>query len=129
MGGVKRNSFSSKRNLRSRLFTAAIEHAKLGKQFLTAQEDNFIFGAVAKPLNVLLDTANAPKRIDFLSLDVEGAEIEVLKGINHACYRFSYICIESRSKDKISKYLIEQNYSFVDQLSSHDFLFKDNTVD
>ena len=105
-----------------------LEHAKLGKQFLSEKEDNFLFGAVAKPLNNILHSANAPKRIDFLSLDVEGAEIEVLKGINHTYYRFSYICIESRSKDKITNYLTEQNYSFVEQLSEHDFLFKDNNI-
>jgi hypothetical protein len=106
-----------------------LEHAKLGRKFLNEKEDNFLFGAIAKPLNDILHSANAPKRIDFLSLDVEGAEIEVLKGVNHAHYRFSYICIESRSKDKITNYLSEQKYSFVEQLSQHDFLFKDNTLD
>ena len=105
-----------------------LEHAKLGKQFLGEKEDNFSFGALAVPLNEILHSANAPNRIDFLSLDVEGAEIEVLKGINHTNFRFSYICIESRSKDKITNYLSEQDYSFIEQLSGHDFLFKDNKL-
>ena len=106
-----------------------LEHAKSGRQFLNKKEDNFLFGAVAKPLNDILQSSNAPNRIDFLSLDVEGAEIEVLKGIDHTHYRFSYICIESRSKIKITNYLAEHNYSFVEQLSVHDFLFRDNTFD
>lgn len=104
------------------------EHAELGKQFLQENEDNFIFGAVAKPLNNILAEANAPKKIDLLSLDVEGAEIEVLKGINHSMYRFKYMCIESRSKEKIISYLAAHNYILVNKLSDHDYLFKDGTL-
>jgi FkbM family methyltransferase len=102
-----------------------IEHAKAGKQFLNETEPNFTFGALAVPLNSILQTAEAPTRIDFLSLDVEGAEIDVLKGVDHSKYRFSYICVESRSKDKIAKYLAEHGYSLVEQLSGWDYLFKD----
>lgn len=100
------------------------EHAKIGKQFLNETEDNFIFGALAKPLNTLLDQANAPKVIDFLSLDVEGAEIEVLKGIDHNKYRFKYMCIENRSKEKLVAYLSQQGYEYVEDFSVHDYLFK-----
>lgn len=106
-----------------------LEHARLGKKFLPDKEDNFLFGAVARPLNDILHSANAPNRIDFLSLDVEGAEIEVLKGINHTDYRFSYICLESRSIGKITNYLAQKNYTLINQLSDHDFLFKDDTLE
>ena len=54
-------------------------HAKEGRKFLHPLEENIIFGALAKPLNQILMDAKAPARIDFLSLDVEGAEIEVFK--------------------------------------------------
>ena len=54
-------------------------HALEGKRFLHPLEENISFGAIAKPLNEILKDAKAPALIDFLSLDVEGAEIEVLK--------------------------------------------------
>ena len=60
-----------------------------------------------------------------MSLDVEGAEIEVLKGINHDYYRFKYMVIESRDIEKISQYLQTVNYELVEKLSHHDYLFKD----
>ena len=100
-------------------------HALLGKQFLEEDEDNFNFGATANQLNNILSKANAPKQIDFLSLDVEGAEIEVLKGVNHNEYRFKFICIESRSIEKITNYLSINNYLMIEKLSTLDYLFKD----
>jgi len=103
-------------------------HALIGKQFLEKNEDNFNFGAIAKQLNNILLKANAPKKIDFLSLDVEGSEIEVLKGINHNEYRFKFICIESRDIKKINNYLTINNYLLIEQLSPIDYLFKDKEL-
>ena len=102
--------------------------ALLGKQFLEKDENNFNFGAAANQLNNILSKANAPKQIDFLSLDVEGAEIEVLKGINHNEYRFKFICIESRDIQKINNYLTINNYLLIEQLSPIDYLFKDKEL-
>jgi FkbM family methyltransferase len=104
------------------------EHATIGKQFLNKTDDNFRFGAVARPLNDLIIESKAPKLMDLLSLDVEGAEIEVLKGIDHKTYRFKYLCIECRSKDKLMEYLSGVGYDFVENLSVHDYLFKNREV-
>ena len=101
------------------------DHTLIGKQFLKENEMCFNFGAVANTLNNILLKANAPKQIDFLSLDVEGAEIEVLKGVNHNEYRFKFICIESRSIEKITNYLSINNYLMIEKLSPLDYLFKD----
>jgi len=97
------------------------------KKFLEEEDDelNFKFGAIAENLNNILFKANAPKQIDFLSLDVEGSEIEVLKGVNHNEYRFKLICIESRDIKKITNYLEMNNYLFVEKLGGLDYLFKD----
>jgi FkbM family methyltransferase len=100
------------------------EHIRIGKKYLDKSEDNFIFGAVAKPLNDILINANAPKKIDFLSLDVEGSEIEVLKGIDYSMFSFNYICVESRNKNTIYSFLKEKGYLLIDQLSEKDYLFK-----
>ena len=37
---------------------------------------------ITKTLNSILTESGAPKKIDFLSIDVEGFELEVLAGIN-----------------------------------------------
>lgn len=100
-------------------------HASTGKQFSKEGKDNFSFGAIADQLNNILLKANAPKQIDFLSLDVEGAELEVLKGINHNYYRFKFICIESKNIAKITDYLSINNYFMIEKLSPCDYLFKD----
>lgn len=103
-----------------------ISHAESGTEFLEFTDQVFIFGSVAKTLNDLLLTANAPKIIDFLSLDVEGAEIEVLKGINHSTYWFKYICVECRDISKLTSYLNQVGYELKEKLSVHDYLFADN---
>lgn len=101
-----------------------ISHANLGKQFLSESEKVFTFGAVARTLQSILEEARSPSLIDLLSLDVEGSEIEVLKGINHDKYKFKYICIECRDINKMEKYLNSKGYRLIKQLSVHDFLFE-----
>lgn len=98
-------------------------HAAVGRQFLAAHEDIFDFGAVARPLNALMLEANAPRVIDFLSLDVEGAEIEVLKGVDHSIFRFKYILVECRSLPTMQAYLNGNGYRLLKNLSEHDYLF------
>lgn len=104
-----------------------LAHAASGTRFLPKGETVVEFGAVAKPLNSLLIDAEAPSRIDFLSLDVEGAELDVLKGIDHSRYRFRYILTESRDIDRITSFLRERGYSFVKKMSVQDYLFSDVT--
>lgn len=104
------------------------EHAKIGDQFLRDNETMFEFGAVAKTLNSLLVDASAPKLIDFLSLDVEGAELEVLKGVDHQIYRFKYILVECRDFSRMNLYLESQAYYFVEKFSDQDYLFADKGI-
>lgn len=105
-----------------------IAHAESGKQFLESTDRVFTFGSVAKTLNDLLNISKAPKNIDLLSLDVEGAELEVLKGIDFNTYRFKYMCIECRDIDKLYSYLNPLGYELKEKLSEHDYLFSDTRV-
>ena len=59
-----------------------------------------------------------------MSLDVEGAELEVLKGINYDKYKFKYILIEVRDLNSVSEFLAKHGYVLEKQLSSHDYLYK-----
>lgn len=98
-------------------------HAQLGNQFLRNEEVVFEFGAVARTLDSLLLESGAPRVIDFLSLDVEGAELEVLKGVDHKAFRFKYLLVECRDFPRLSAYLESHGYTFVEPLSSQDYLF------
>lgn len=101
-------------------------HAKDGKQYLKKNEVVFNFGSLAITLNQLLLDSESPNLIDLLSLDVEGAELEVLKGIDHEIFKFKYICIETRSFDVINEFLVNLNYKLEEKLTHHDYLFKFN---
>ena len=79
----------------------------------------------ARTLNSILELADAPKQIGFLSLDVEGAELPVLSGVNHDFYRFGLIMIESRNASKTISYLKTRNYEFLCFISKNDMLFLD----
>ena len=64
----------------------------------------------------LLDQAQAPNFIEFLSLDTEGSEYEILLGLDHTKYRFGYISVEHNFKEparrKIRDLLISKGYKF-----------------
>jgi FkbM family methyltransferase len=81
---------------------------------------------IAKPrtMTSILNESKAPPLIDFFSLDVEGAEIEVLKGIDFSLYNFKYILVETRSIENITNYLESKKYNLIEKLSHHDYLFK-----
>lgn len=64
----------------------------------------------------LLDDANAPNVIDFLSLDTEGSELEILKSLDHNKYKFKYITIEhnyTKMREGIKKYLLSLGYKYL----------------
>lgn len=116
------NLMSAPVNLESDIIDP-VAHAKLSERFLRDQELVFEFGAVARTLNDLLLTASAPALVDFLSLDVEGAELEVLKGIDHERFRFKYLLIECRDFARLNNYLEGHGYAFIERLSGQDYLF------
>jgi len=56
-------------------------------------------------------------------LDVEGAEISVLNGIDFNEYKIEYILVECRNIEKMQKFLTSKNYSLIKKMSNHDYLF------
>ena len=79
----------------------------------------------AKTLTKILDEISAPNLIDFFSLDVEGFEDQVIKGINFNKYNFKFFLIETK-KDEVIDFLNNNNYNLIRKLSHHDFLFEYN---
>ena len=103
-----------------------VKHAASGIVFLKSDEELAVTGAKATTLQRILLDAQAPNVIDLLSLDVEGAEIEVLKGIDFQFFNFKYICTECRNIDIMNNFLTGHNYTFLEQLSEQDYLFSWN---
>jgi FkbM family methyltransferase len=101
------------------------EHLNYARRNLPSihTDQPILFGAIARTLNSILVKSNAPKKIDFLSLDVEGAEINVLQGINFDEYEFNYILSESRDINELSKFLLKHKYILIDQFDEYNFLF------
>lgn len=64
----------------------------------------------------VLDKMRAPKRLDYLSLDVEGAESLVMASFPWTRYSFNVLTVE-RPKSKLVKMLRRHNYGFVCQQS------------
>ena len=103
----------------------ADQHVKDGTRFLRDSREVVDFGAVARSLSDILSEAGAPSRISLLSLDVEGAELEVLRGVEHNQHRFDRIVVECRDVVRLDAHLGEVGYRRVAQLSIHDFLYID----
>ena len=93
---------------------------------------------VSKSLQSLIDDTGF-NEIDFLSLDVEGYELEVLKGINFEKQSINFVLIEVYEIDKnnIFDFMFKNNYILIDCISNfskdthtncygthNDFLFK-----
>jgi FkbM family methyltransferase len=75
-------------------------------------------------LTDLLESHGAPKRLDYLSIDVEGSEYSILKAFDWDIYTFSVITVEhnfSKQRARIYDLLVSKGYvrvlediSFVD---------------
>ncbi|WP_026952175.1 FkbM family methyltransferase [Algoriphagus mannitolivorans] len=91
----------------------------LGKIDLLSSVRNVKSVPVKKLSTVVMENGFNNLTIDFLSIDVEGLEMEVLRGNNwHSC-RPRYILLESHQnlkddlKSEISSYLDEKDYSLI----------------
>jgi hypothetical protein len=104
----------------------ANEHALRGSKFLIAKPHSF--SASAKTMQQILEEVDAPNRIDLLSLDVEGSEFEVLSGINHKVFRFTLICVETVDIPKMITFMNSIEYRLVKQITHHDLLFTDASI-
>ena len=73
-------------------------------------------------LTTLLKKYNCPKNFDLLNIDVEGHEIEVIKGLDFKTYKPKIITIEIHAKktedifkSNVYKFLKKKNYELISQ--------------
>lgn len=97
------------------------DHIETAKQFDPAA-GSFKVKVRGRTLTSLLDEC-AIRKIDFLSLDVEGFEAPVLQGIDFERHRPTYLCIEARYRADIEK-VISPYYDAVEDLTEMDVLYR-----
>jgi hypothetical protein len=103
-----------------------VAHAESGAVFLRPEDSVRVEFVPARTLTAVLEESQAPRNIDLLSLDVEGAELEVLRGLDLNRYQISWILVECRNIERLTHYLVQFGYELRAQLSGHDFLFERN---
>ena len=80
-----------------------------------------------KSLNTIFQEQNISKNIDFISIDTENTEIDVLKGINFNNYNVNFLIIENNFNENIiENYLKTQNFKKIHRLSVNDFYVNNN---
>lgn len=82
-----------------------------------------IINVTTRKLTTILENSNAPNFIEFLSLDTEGSEYEILKSHDFEKYIFGYICVEhnfiEENRMNIRNLLLSKGYVF----------YRENNVD
>ena len=77
-------------------------------------------------LTSLLQKYSAPTIIDYLDIDVEGAELDVLKSIDFTTYSFRTITVEdNRQKDQIMKLLHPHGYRLNKWVHENSYITKE----
>jgi FkbM family methyltransferase len=99
-------------------------HLKRSEKHLRKGEVQFEFAAKAMTLTEALDGARAPKQIEIFSLDVEGSELNVLKGVDFNKYCMNNMVIETRDIDNVRNYLAKFGMKLHMKISGHDYIFK-----
>ena len=79
----------------------------------TARQDRNIYEVETVSLNDLLSTHDAPKNIDYLSIDTEGSELSILTRFDFTSYRIGIITVEhnyTSDRGKIFDLLTQNGY-------------------
>ncbi len=107
-------SVSGKR-IRFEEFTDAGEHSRIsGIGGAKINSEVLEYDLQSVTLTELLIENGAPSKIDYLSLDTEGSEVDILKGIDFNKFRFYVMTIEHnydyKRRDQIDKILLPNGY-------------------
>ncbi len=94
--------------------------AEAGSIFLNAGETVLPFWAPAILLSNVLSDADI-RIVDFLSIDVEGAELSVLNGIDFNKFQIDLILIETPKNSEAVEFLKKRNYDHILDLGANHF--------
>lgn len=83
-------------------------------QMAPGAKPDAVIGVPARTLDSILEEAGAPERFEFLSIDVEGHELEVLRGFDIARWRPQLILLEDHVADLAKhRYLRAAGYRII----------------
>lgn len=68
--------------------------------------------------------SNKIKKIDLAIIDVEGSEIELLKGIEFNEVDIEYFCIETYNFDALNDFMKKKNYRLIKKIHKEDYVYK-----
>jgi FkbM family methyltransferase len=97
-------------------FSGISEHIDVEKYYIVNNNKTQI-NVTTITLTELLEKYNAPSFIEYLSIDTEGSELEILKGCDFNKYKFGFITIEHNyiepRRTKIRDFLVSKGYSYL----------------
>lgn len=101
------------------------------EQYYDPKSQNICLSTIS--LNDCLETCHAPKTIDYMSLDTEGSEYEILSSFNFEKYKINYIALEhnfqSPKRENIKKLLESNGYVLHRSIvCDDDYILKDFAV-
>jgi FkbM family methyltransferase len=97
-------------------------HIESGLQFLAPGEETYTVSVPARTLQEVMHQ-HGVSHVDLLSLDVEGYEAEVLRGVDFAVVTPRYILVEANDPDSIEA-VLGRRYELIAVLSHHDRLYR-----
>jgi FkbM family methyltransferase len=83
-----------------------------GEKFLPTNQVITEVFSPARTANQILQDCNAPQHIGLFSIDVEGAELEVLQGLDFNKYKFGIVLVETAVDSTTNQYLEDMGYYF-----------------
>lgn len=99
------------------------DHKNRGKLFMVSSKKPSAFSVEAEPLSRIIDSSKFGNQIGIMSLDVEGAELSVLGGIDFERHSFEYMVIETSAEKEVSTFLSAKGYKLLRPLTGHDHLY------
>lgn len=95
------------------------QHARAAESVQRIERERLY--VVGRTLSAVIDQGlDVP--VDLLSLDVEGFELDVLRGLDLEKHGPRFILVETRAVERVSS-ILESYYDLVEPLSHHDYLF------
>ncbi len=86
-------------------------------------EERYEVTVPARSLTSVLEEA-ALDSIDFLSIDVEGAEVDVLRGLDLDRYAPAFLLVETNGAERVIAEMLADRYALVAQFSSNDAFYR-----
>ena len=99
-------------------------HAQSGRRFLPKGESIHEFEVRAMSLRSALLEGGAPSEIDFLSIDIEGMDFEIIESFDFDEYRIRYVMVEAWSIEKFETMMTRKGFVLAAKLPVDNYLFE-----